>query len=160
MSKVLLPYTEDCFVCGESNPHGLHLKFSYENGEATAHHTPPPEKCGYPGIVHGGVLSAMLDETMAWSPAYQKRRMCVAADLHVRFLKPVPVGTPLIIRGRLTEDKRLFWKCEGSIEDREGTVYATGRATYVPLTTEEGERIERETLIYPEGTSLLFSRKE
>jgi acyl-coenzyme A thioesterase PaaI-like protein len=81
----------------------------------------------------------------------------VAAELTVRFVARLPVGTALTVRGRFVQDKRLFWRCEGTIEDDAGTVYASARGTYVPMTRDESERIERETLIYPEGTARIFS---
>jgi len=151
-----LPYTRECFVCGEDNTRGMHVRFEAHPDEIVARIKPPAETCGYRTIVHGGIQSTLLDETMGWAPAFVKRRMCVAAELTVRFLARVPVGTTLIVRGRFVEDKRLFWKCEGSIEDDEGTIYATSRGTYVPLSRDESERIERETLIYPEGTARIF----
>lgn len=154
---IALPYTRECFVCGEDNTRGMHVRFEAHAEEIVARVKPPAETCGYRTIVHGGIQSTLLDETMGWAPAFVNKRMCVAAELTVRFLARVPVGMPLIVRGRFIEDKRLFWKCEGSIEDDEGTVYATSRGTYVPLSREESERIERETLIYPEGTPRIFS---
>lgn len=157
MSKIDLPYTEDCFVCGEKNAGGLGLKFSYEDGEAIARYTPAADKCGYRDLVHGGILSTLLDETMGWAPSYEKRQMCVAAELKIRFVLPVRAGTPLVVRGRFTEDKRLFWKCTGTIEGEDGTVYVRGQGTFVPISPEETRRIEEETLLYPDGTPPIFS---
>lgn len=154
---IQLPYTRECFVCGEDNTRGMHVRFEAHADEIVARIKPPAEACGYRTIVHGGIQSTLLDETMGWAPALAKKRMCVAAELTVRFLARVPVGTTLTVRGRFVEDKRLFWKCEGNLEDDAGTIYATSRGTYVPLSREESEEIERETLIYPEGTSRIFS---
>ena len=57
MSKLELPYTRDCFVCGAHNPHGLHLRFRREGDEVHADFTPQPQHAGFRGIVHGGILS-------------------------------------------------------------------------------------------------------
>ena len=154
--SVPLPYTRDCFACGDQNPHGLGLRPTYEDGQAVARFTPPAEMCGYRGIVHGGILSTVLDEVMGWAPAYERRRMCMAAEITVRFVKPVPVGTPLVVTGKLAEDKRRLWICEGEIRDEAGTVYAKARGTYIVLSVEEGARIEAEILVYPPGVPRLF----
>ena len=153
---IRLPYTRDCFVCGHGNTTGLGLRFVYADGRVTARYTPPAEKCGFADLTHGGILSTILDETMGWAPAYEKRRMCVAAELKVRFLKPVHAGTPIVATGRFTADKRLFWLCEGTIANEAGDVLVTARGTYVPMSAEESARIEAETLIYPDGTPPIF----
>ena len=57
------PNSNHCFVCGRNNPYGLHLKF-YESspGEVIVEYTVPEQFQGYPGVVHGGVVAAILDE--------------------------------------------------------------------------------------------------
>jgi len=66
MSKLALPYTRDCFVCGAHNPHGLRLRFRREGDEVRADFTPQTQHAGFRGIVHGGILSTVLDEAMFW----------------------------------------------------------------------------------------------
>ena len=57
------PNSLKCFVCGLENPYGLHLRFfDSEPGEVIAEVTVPEQFQGYPGIVHGGIIAAMLDE--------------------------------------------------------------------------------------------------
>ncbi len=60
---LLQPNSQHCFVCGVSNPFGLHLRF-FETApdEVTAYVTLPDHFQGYPGITHGGIIAAMLDE--------------------------------------------------------------------------------------------------
>lgn len=156
MSSNELPHTRECFVCGESNPAGLRVHFTWEEDHAVARFTPSEERCGYRGIVHGGILSAVLDETMGWAPAYVKRLMAVTAEMTIRFVKPVPIGTPLVVTGRFTEDRRLYWSTKGEIRGEDGTLYVTGSGKYVPLTSEESERVDRETLIYVDEGPRLF----
>jgi len=60
------PNSEMCFVCGRKNPVGLYMRF-HDNGETevVSEFTVPEHYQGYPGIVHGGVVAAMLDEVVA-----------------------------------------------------------------------------------------------
>jgi uncharacterized protein (TIGR00369 family) len=157
MQSIELPHTHECFVCGESNAAGLHVRFRWEHDHAVATLVLGDERCGYRGLAHGGVLSALLDETMGWAPAFVKRRMAVTAELTVRFIKSVPIGTRLVVTGRFTEDKRLFWQTEGEIRGEDGTLYATGKAKYVPLTAAHSAQVDRDTLLYPEGQPRLFA---
>ena len=97
-----LPYTEDCFVCGVGNDHGLKLKFQMMGDEARTSFIVGPHHVGYKGVLHGGIICALLDETMGWAPAFEKKQMCMLADMRVRFLKPVPVGMTITVIGETT----------------------------------------------------------
>ena len=99
--------SRQCFVCGLENPFGLHLRF-YESGpgEVTAEITVPQHYQGYPGVVHGGIVAAMLDEVcgrvhMGEDPP----RFMYTARLEVRYRQNVPVGEPLRLVGRATRSK-------------------------------------------------------
>ena len=64
-----LPVDEDhnCFACGPANPHGLHMSFM-SNGEVVVSHlTVPEHRRGWNNMVHGGIISTILDEGMSWA---------------------------------------------------------------------------------------------
>jgi acyl-coenzyme A thioesterase PaaI-like protein len=83
-----------CFGCGRQNPIGLKLTF-YEDGEQVwAHWTPQREHQGYEGIVHGGLITTVLDEVMGWA-IYVRRLWAVTGSMNVRFRRPVPIGESL-----------------------------------------------------------------
>lgn len=118
--------SKNCFVCGVQNIHGLHLSF-YETGlgETLAEITVPDHFNGYPGVVHGGIVAAMLDEVsgrvfMGDNPP----RFMVTAKLNIRYRRPVPVGVKLTLRGRAIEDKGRVATAEGAIYDPQGTLLA------------------------------------
>jgi uncharacterized protein (TIGR00369 family) len=86
-----------CFGCGRQNPIGLKLTF-YEDGEQVwAPWTPQREHQGYEGIVHGGLITTVLDEVMGWA-IYVRQLWAVTGSMNVRFRKPVPVGEALTAR--------------------------------------------------------------
>jgi len=92
-----------CFACGIENPSGLRLRF-YDNGkdQVFTRFTIKPDHAGYPGMAHGGVVAAILDEVggrtvMIGFPD----RFFVTARMDVRFRQPVPVGVPLVALGWL-----------------------------------------------------------
>jgi acyl-coenzyme A thioesterase PaaI-like protein len=74
---------------------------------------------GYPGYVHGGIVSSALDEAMAWSAARYFRRMCVTAELTVRFLKRVPLNKELLVRAWIAKEHHLLANTESVLIDEE-----------------------------------------
>jgi acyl-coenzyme A thioesterase PaaI-like protein len=114
-------------VCGVENPIGLHLKF-YETGpgEVTADLNLPEIYQGYPGIVHGGVIAAMLDEAAgrAHMGPVDVPRFMFTAKLEVRYRKNVPVGQPLQLVGKAGLSKSRTAEAYSAIYDQEGVLLA------------------------------------
>jgi acyl-coenzyme A thioesterase PaaI-like protein len=136
-----LPNSAGCFVCGGTNPRGLGVRFEVDSGVVVGHWVPHRDHCGYNDRVHGGVMAALLDEVMGWAPSVLKRRFCVAAEIIVRYLKPLPIGRPVTVRGELTADRGRVLESRGEIVDGEGTVYARGTGRYRPLTEEQTQAV-------------------
>lgn len=121
------PNSRHCFVCGIESPIGLKLKF-YETapGEVTADLNLPNIYQGYPGIVHGGVIAAMLDEAAgrAHMGPVDSPRFMFTARLDIRYRKNVPVGQPLRLVGRAGLTKSRTSEASSAIYDLEGTLLA------------------------------------
>jgi uncharacterized protein (TIGR00369 family) len=121
-----LAWGNGCFVCGKENPDGLRLDFEVDEANRSIETSWVPAEAyqGYKGILHGGMVATLLDEvvgklsTLIGMPA-------VTAEMTVRYVKPVPTGRPLRVRGRIIEDRRrlLLGESEAILED--GTVAAT-----------------------------------
>ncbi len=129
----------NCFACGELNAHGLHLALHFE-----------PDRCwvelpigrdfeGWEGIVHGGILTTILDEVMAWS-LLAHDTWGVTARISVTFRRPVPVGSRLRADGRVVEARRRTFKTEGRIIDADGVELASAEGLYVAAP--EGQKRE------------------
>ncbi len=91
------PTSRMCFVCGRENPCGLKLKFyeDPENGTVQAEFVVLEMYQGYPGVVHGGVIAAILDEVAGRAVMLRKdhEAFMVTLRLTVRYRKPTPVGS-------------------------------------------------------------------
>jgi len=130
------PNSRKCFVCGIENPVGLHLKF-YEtsSGEITADYTAPEHFQGYPGVLHGGIVAAILDETagraLMGDPAAP--RFMFTGKLEVRYRKNVPVGQPLKVVGRAGRDKGRAAEATSAIYNQDGTLLAEADALLMNL---------------------------
>lgn len=94
----LRPKTSACYVCGPENASGLQVPFTPDGDHgARASYTARAEHCGWPGLLHGGVAFALLDEALAWA-VYFQGLYGVTARVEIRFRQPIPAGTPLEIR--------------------------------------------------------------
>jgi uncharacterized protein (TIGR00369 family) len=139
----LLPNYAGCFVCGHANPQGLAVRFWREGDAVVGRFVPEVEHEGYRGRVHGGVLSALLDEVMAWAPSVRIGRFCVAAEITVRFVRPAPLGAPLHVRGEMTADRGRLCDTRAEIRDEAGALIARATGRYAPISAEETAEIVR-----------------
>lgn len=122
-----------CFACGKDNPIGLHLIFRMQDGKYVAVKTLSADYQGYDGIIHGGILTTMMDEAMA---AYLNKAVgqkAVTARLNVRYRQPAPVGEELTITTWEKSRKGNFVTMEACISRADGTVTteATGQMAII-----------------------------
>jgi acyl-coenzyme A thioesterase PaaI-like protein len=117
-----------CFACGRLNPIGLKLEFHEDNDKYITHFTAGPEHQGYDNIVHGGIVSTLLDEITA-RYLYHKGYNAVTARLEIRYRQPTPVGQRLMISGWITGQRGHLFELAGKIELPDGTVTAEAKAT-------------------------------
>lgn len=142
------PNSHHCFVCGLANPFGLQLKF-YETGpgEVTTEVTIPEQFQGYPGIVHGGVVAAMLDEVAARSQmSGDPPRFMYTARLNVQYRKNVPVGQPIRAVGKAGASRRRTAAATSAIYAMDGTLLAEADALMVDVPTGVSQEVDLEAL--------------
>ena len=132
-----LPHSSGCFLCGEENRSGVQARFFVEGGEVVGRVVLPAHLNGYRDVAHGGVVSALLDETMGWAATAFGRThpMYVTGELTVKFLYPVPVREEVEVRSRLVEDAGRLAYCEGEIRCG-GKVCARAKGKFVPMSPE------------------------
>src|SRR5258708_25255585 len=97
--------TMECWVCGPENREGRNVQFEpFGQNGSEARYTARAEHGGWPGVLHGGVLLALMDEALGWS-LYFHGSGGLTARFDARFRQPVPIGSNLIIRA-WTLDRR------------------------------------------------------
>jgi len=116
-----------CFCCGKDNPMGLKMSFSWDKDLFFSEVIPPDFLQGYSGVLHGGIISTLLDEVMA-NHLLAIGIRAVTADLHVRFKKPVPMGISLRIVSRQISRRKNLYEMESWLFAPGGEVMATAEA--------------------------------
>lgn len=127
-----------CFVCGLKNVAGLQASFyEMEDGCLVSLFTPREEHQSYPGRLHGGISSTILDETIGRAIMINSGSEVwgVTLELTVEYKKPVPLGVELKVIGRITGESSRLFSGSGEIllPDGEIAVLARGRYMKVPL---------------------------
>lgn len=150
------PSSRYCFVCGVENPLGLHLNFyNSAPGEVTADVILPESYQGYPGIAHGGIIAAMLDEAAGRTHMGDGAapRFMFTARLQVNYRKNVPTGQPLRLVGRAGETKRRTASATSMLIGPDGSVLAEADALMVNVPDDMLADVDLETLgwkVYPD----------
>lgn len=137
MSQRPLPWSETCFVCGDNNPRGLNAKFELD-GEGRIRLETVVDHCfeGYGGHLHGGVVTAMLDETAGWAATVALGRLCVAVELTVKFRRPVPGCSKVVVIGEPVAKERRFFRAKATMSNDLGQVLATAEGRFMPVSDE------------------------
>ena len=138
-----LPYTHHCFVCGTSNPHGLQLRFHTEPEDHVIHsdYIPSDHHAGYPGVLHGGAVAAVLDEAMLWAATHATGRMQMSVELAVRYRGKTLTGSHHRIVARFVRQRATMCSTTAELLDAAGDVCATASGKYLPLPREDAARV-------------------
>jgi len=143
------PGSYHCFICGRKNPVGLKMDFYNTGpGEVMAEYTVPKRYQGYPGVVHGGITAAMLDETAGRSVIADGNsdQFFMTMKLDIKYRQPVPVETPLKIVGQLTSRKERRATAHGEIRLPDDSVAAEAEVLLALMPPEHFESADLEAL--------------
>jgi uncharacterized protein (TIGR00369 family) len=120
-----------CFACGPKSEIGLRLHFELAgHNRVRAQTTLAQPYQGWVGVVHGGIVMTLLDEGMAHAAGAAGYRG-VTGEIKVRFRKPVPIGEPLVIDGRVLWQRGRVLGLEARVLDASETLLASGEGRFV-----------------------------
>ena len=129
-----------CLVCGLENEFGLYTSFyELENGELLAIFKPREEHQSYPGRLHGGIVSTILDETIgrAIMIDHEDAYWGVTVEILIKFRKPVPLDQELRVIGRITRDSKRIFEGTGEVLLSDGSIAAEARGKYLKMELEK-----------------------
>ncbi|MGE5389691.1 MAG: PaaI family thioesterase [Deltaproteobacteria bacterium] len=129
------PSSRTCFICGRENEVGLKMDF-YNDNEAKQVRSQiiiPEHFNGYPGVAHGGIIGAILDETSGRAVMLDgnKDDLFVTTKLEVKYRKPTPTEEPLTVIGWIIRRDRTRAKVAAELRRADGTVTAQCHATVI-----------------------------
>jgi acyl-coenzyme A thioesterase PaaI-like protein len=136
--ELLGSHYDQCFGCGDAQPHGLHLAARAGEGvSVTAEFTVRSAHQGAPGLAHGGVLAAALDETFG-SLNWLLRVIAVTGRLETDFVRPVPVGTVLHIEARCVavDGRKIYSTATARVGGPDGPVALRADALFIEVRLE------------------------
>ena len=128
-----------CAVCGMENPFGLHAQFyTMEDDTVVALFRFNEMNQSYPHRTHGGLISAIIDETIGraiW--ATEPQVWGVTMKLNIEFHKPCPYNQDLICVGKITKSTKMTFEGEGVLYTHDGVMLDKGTALYFKLPLEQ-----------------------
>ena len=117
-----------CFACGKANPISLGMRFYIDTDRSyCSKFVGRPEHGGYQHMLHGGIVATLLDECLS-RVVIEEGFLAVTAELHVKYLKPTPVGEELLIRAWIDKSRGKLYNVLGDITMANGEVCAKAKA--------------------------------
>jgi acyl-coenzyme A thioesterase PaaI-like protein len=135
-----------CSACGAHNPDGLQMVFRRSGNRIVADFVAGERHQGFPGLLHGGIVATLLDETLSRTGAL-RREWLMTGRLEIRYRNPGPIGTAMRVWGQIVGERPGAVQAAGALELPDGTVVADARGTFLPLPADlQTQTLER----YPE----------
>lgn len=121
-----------CFACDPRNKMGLRLKFfaDDERGEVYTTITPEHHLQGFPGILHGGIQCALMDEVAFWTMFDKYQKIALTAKMDMEFLRPVGTDAELMVRGKIEEENGRKVSVTVSIFNKNNKICTKSRVEY------------------------------
>lgn len=121
-----------CFACSPSNPIGFHLEFKFKDNICRAFFTAGENHQGWNGLMHGGLISTLLDEAMG-QLLWRQKKIAVTAEINIRFSLPVPIGEKLLVEAWETDSNRRLYKLSAAITLSDGKQAVTAEGKFLPV---------------------------
>ncbi|MBN1334210.1 MAG: PaaI family thioesterase [Synergistales bacterium] len=142
-----LESSRGCFVCGNpelENPRSLGVVIFWDTDKKTTVIPIHPDNTwnGYPGVVHGGIIAAVMDDAMAWSVFKTSGKWGVTAKMSLRYRKAMKTGVEYTVKGKVTSITGKKVATESVIFDYEGNKIAESNALFILNPNVNGDEVE------------------
>jgi uncharacterized protein (TIGR00369 family) len=141
--KQLPNLDKDCFGCGSENHSGLHMTFETNGEKIRSKITVSPQFRGWSKLVHGGVISTILDETMSWAAIFLLKRFILTKQMTIQFHCPVYIGSPINVIGYIKDksgERRATVKAK--LFNDQGKLCASSEGEFVLYTKEQFTKLK------------------
>ena len=130
-----------CFGCGDRNLEGLHIDFEIEGTRVGGRFRPRDTHQGWPGLAHGGVAAAVLDEAMGWA-MYAAGAWAMTARMEVKYRRPLPLGEELLVSAEVTRDRGRRLEAEAEVRTASGEVLAQAFGLFLRVPAERARELD------------------
>ncbi len=130
-----------CYGCGQRNPEGLRIQFEVEGRRVSGRFRPRDAHQGYPGVAHGGIAAAALDEAMGWA-MYAAGAWAMTARMEVKYRQPLPLSQELVVTAQIVRDRGRRLEAEGEIRTGAGEVLAEARGLFLRLPAKRARELQ------------------
>lgn len=136
--------SRDCVVCGADNPVGLRVRFAAHGQGVRATVNPQVHFQGFTGVLHGGLVCALLDDAMWWAIYAAHGTITMTAEITVRYKEPVPVATDLTVEAWVDRARHGLYATAGRILDSAGRTLAEATGKFLPAPPELARQLSRD----------------
>jgi len=141
--KSLPRLDKDCFGCGSENHAGLQMTFETNGNQIRTRLTVPSRFRGWSKLVHGGVISTILDETMSWAAINLTKSFILTKKMTIQFQRPIYVESALCgiasIKEKIGERKAVV---TAELFDDQGRLCATSEGEFVLYTKDQCAKLD------------------
>jgi uncharacterized protein (TIGR00369 family) len=138
----------NCFGCSPNNPIGLQMRFWWDQQTMRSKLVVPEHLCGWNRLIHGGVISTILDEVMSWAAIYSSQQMVMTKTMTIDFINPIQIGDEITAEGQVKEIKsRHELITKGVILNTDNQVCAKSTGYFATFSQKVGKRLG---IVHPE----------
>lgn len=130
-----------CFGCGDRNPEGLGIDFEIAGKQVRGRFTSRESHQGYPGVAHGGIAAAALDEAMGWA-MYAAGAWAMTARMEVKYRRPLPLGEPVEVTAEVVRDRGRRLEAQAFLRDSAGKVLAQAKGLFLRLPPQRAQQLQ------------------
>lgn len=130
-----------CFGCGDRNPEGLHIEFQVNGRSVTGRFTARQSHQGYPGVAHGGIAAAVLDEAMGWA-MYAAGVWAMTARMQVKYRRPLPLGEELAVIAEVVRERGRWLEARAALRTLSGGLVAEADGLFVRVPRDKARQLQ------------------
>lgn len=124
-------WSKECFACGTNNQYGLHMKFYYDGCKYITSSLKLEEKFrGWDQLIHGGIISTILDELMAWAVICITKNIMLTKSITTNYYNKIITRTEIHAFAWIEEIKSREVTLKSELYDDKNKLCAQATGVY------------------------------
>ena len=124
----------NCFGCSRYNLQGLHLRFWLSEKGCFTRCNIPEHLCGIDGLVHGGIITMLLEEVAQWSIIAHLGRFGITREISVRYLRHVPTNSDIAVEAQIIKKDEKYVVLHSTVNNSDGVLLVEGDSSWLLVT--------------------------